>query len=53
MGNSDNTPIEKLDPIYIEVIVPLYQSGELQASGKVFTLYSGSDLFKKVVFQGK
>lgn len=51
MGNSDNTPIEKLEPIYKEVIVRLYQSGVLQASGKAFTLYPGSDSFKKVLFQ--
>lgn len=50
MGNSDNTPIEKLDPFYKMIITKLYQSGEIRTSGKAYTLYPGSDLFKKLVF---
>ncbi len=49
MGNSDNTPIEKLAPQYKTTIYELYQSGELIETGKAFTLYPGSDSFKKLV----
>ncbi len=48
MGNSDNTPIEKLAPEYKEVIIALYHSGDLVEAGRAFTLYPGSDLFKKL-----
>lgn len=50
MGNSDSTPIERLDPLYKEIINQLYQEGELQASGKAYKFYPGSDFFNKLVF---
>lgn len=50
MGSYDNTPIEKLDPFYKMIITKLYQSGEIRTSGKAYTLYPGSDFFKKLVF---
>ncbi|KZN68239.1 hypothetical protein N473_07385 [Pseudoalteromonas luteoviolacea CPMOR-1] len=49
MGTSDNTPIEQLDPQYKATISQLYISGKLIQSGKAFTLYPGSDSFKKLV----
>ena len=49
MGNLDNTPIEQLDPQYKATISQLYISGKLIESGKAFTLYPGSDSFKKLV----
>lgn len=53
MGNSDNTPIEKLDPIYKKIIEQLYRSGALQVSGKAYTLYPGSDFFLKLAFKNE
>ncbi|MFZ8201226.1 hypothetical protein [Alteromonas portus] len=48
MGDSNNTPIEKLAPQYKVVITQLYESGELIESGRAFTLYPGSDSFRKL-----
>lgn len=48
MGDSNNTPIEKLAPQYKVVITELYESGELIESGRAFTLYPGSDSFRKL-----
>jgi hypothetical protein len=50
MGSSDCTPIDNLDPQYKEVITRLFQSGDLVESGKAFTLFPGSDFFKKLIF---
>jgi hypothetical protein len=51
MGNSDNTPIEKLEPLFKKTIIEYYQSGKLKESGKTFSLYPGSGFFRKLVFE--
>jgi hypothetical protein len=51
-GNSDNIPIEKLEPLFKKTIEQLYKSGQLRASGKTFTLYAGSDFFRKLILIG-
>ena len=50
MGNSDSTSIDKFDPLFKKTITQLHQSGELIESGKKFTLYPGSDTFRKLEF---
>lgn len=51
MGSSDNTPIDNYPPLYNRTIEQLFHEGQLQASGRVFTLYPGSDRFKKLTFK--
>lgn len=50
MGNSDNTPLEQLDPKFKKTVLHLYKTGQLIESGNTFTLYPGSDLFKRLIF---
>ncbi|MBO9489843.1 hypothetical protein J7384_05665 [Endozoicomonas sp. G2_1] len=50
MGNSDNTPIESLEPLYKKTIEELIKANKLASVGQAFTLYPGSPLFRKLVF---
>ncbi|MGZ9899868.1 hypothetical protein [Shewanella gaetbuli] len=50
MGNANNIPIEKVDPLYKIIIMDLYESKKLKEVGDPFTLYPSSGLFKKLVF---
>lgn len=52
MGNSDSTPINKFEPLFQKTIDQHYQSGKLLVTGKSFTLYPGSDVFRKLISEG-
>lgn len=51
MGSSDSASIDKFSPLYKTTIEQLFREGQLQASGRVFTLYPGSERFKKLTFK--
>ena len=51
MGSSDSASIDKYSPLYKSAIEQLFREGQLQASGRVFTLYPGSDRFKRLIFR--
>ena len=51
MGSSDSASIDKFPPLYKTTIEQLFLKDKLQASGRVFTLYPGSERFKKLTFK--
>ena len=53
MGSYDSVPIENSSPLYKSKIEQLFKNGELSVSGRAFTLYPGSDRFKKLIFKKK
>ena len=51
MGSYDSASIDKYSPLYKSTIEQLFLKDKLQASGRVFTLYPGSERFKKLTFK--
>jgi len=50
MGNSDSSPIDNFSPLYRTKINQLYREGQLEVTGRAFSLYPGSGRFRKLVF---
>lgn len=51
MGSSDSASIDNYSPLYKTTIEQLLRKGQMEASGRAFTLYPGSDRFKKLTFK--
>lgn len=51
MGSSDSASIENYPSLYRTTIEQLVSDGQLEAVGRTFTLYPGSDRFKKMIFK--
>ncbi|WP_370245940.1 hypothetical protein [Marisediminitalea sp.] len=51
MGSSDSTSIDNYHPLYRATIEKLTQEGQLEVIGRTFTIYPGSDRFRKMIFK--
>ena len=51
MGSSDSASIDNYPSLYRTTIEQLLSDGQLEAVGRTFTLYPGSDRFQKVIFK--
>jgi len=51
MGTSDSASIDKFSPLHRTTIEQLYRQGQLEVVGRAFTLYPGSDRFRKLIFK--
>ena len=51
MGTSDSASIDKFSPLHRTTIEQLYRQGQLEVVGRAFTLYPGSDRFRKLLFK--
>ena len=51
MSTSDSASIDKFSPLHRTTIEQLYRQGKLEVVGRAFTLYPGSDRFRKLIFK--
>lgn len=53
MGSYDSASIDNYPSLYRATIEQLVSDGQLEAVGRAFTLYPGSDRFRKLIFKKK
>lgn len=51
MGSYDSASIDNYPSLYRTTIEQLASDGQLEAVGRAFTLYPGSDRFRKLIFK--